>query len=287
MSYDEGKYSTDAVRQWILGAFAVQRKHGDELQFECPACAHPSFYWNCKKAVGYCHRASCRETYNLDKMIERVGHPPDQHAYSAKVAPPRIISEVRLPAGATPVARNADAVIALATRGVTWDHIVQFGILEDDKRLYVPITEGGELKQYNSRKIDKSKAPKDWFDAGPNPYLYGKGHPVTHYFLGWDECKLWPDIVLVENTFVSMWLRDLHCTATFGSHLSDTHINKILHSNIKHVTFLWDNGTAFASQKAQRKLKALGIGSSVIHILDQPDDLTKEEIKEMLHERHN
>jgi len=282
VSYDEGKYSTDAVRQWILGAFAVQRKHGDELQFQCPLCDHPSFYWNCKKQVGFCHRASCREVYGLDKMINEVGHPPDMYGHSAKSPAVKPAGEIKLPKEATQVERNEDAVIALATRGVTYDHIVQFQIHQEAKRLYVPIMEGGELRQYDGGRIDKSKAPKDWFDAGPNPYLYAHGHPVTHYFLGWDECKLWEDIVLVENTFVSMWLRDLHATATFGSHLSFTHIDKILHSRIKHVTFLWDEGTAFASEKAQRGLKAMGIDSRVIHIKGQPDDHTKEKIEWLL-----
>jgi hypothetical protein len=134
----------------------------------------------------------------------------------------------------------------------------------------------GKLVQYNSRRVDKSKPPEAWFQAGPKPYKYASGHPITDYFLGWDECKLWDRLVLVENTFVSMWLRDLHCTATFGSHLSDTHIYKIIHSRVDHVTFLWDEGTAFASQKAQRKLKDLGVQSNVIHIHGQPDDHDKQ-----------
>jgi hypothetical protein len=268
-------YSEHDIAQWILGAFAVQRKHGSELQFECPVCGHPQFYFNTKKVVGYCHRASCRETIGFEDMIDRVGHGPGMSGYSPKIQAERPAAPVVLPETAVPIGQFDLAVDALSFRGVGWDHIQQFQIHQDDERLYVPVYEGGELVQYNSRKVDKTKDPFDWWKAGPKPYKYASGHPITHYFLGWDECKLWSDIVLVENTFVSMWLRDLHATATFGSHLSDTHIDKILHSSVKHVTFLWDEGTAFAAQKAQRKLKALGVPSNIIPIHGQPDDHDK------------
>jgi hypothetical protein len=278
-------YSEHDIAQWILGAFAVQRKHGSELQFECPVCGHPQFYFNTKKVVGYCHRASCRETIGMDQMIDRVGYPPAMSGYSPKVQAERPAAPVVLPEEATKIHWDDREVEALGFRGVTWDHIQQFDIRSDGGRLYVPVYEGGDLVQYNSRRIDRSKATEDWFDAGPKPYKYASGHAITHYFLGWDECKLWSDIVLVENTFVSMWLRDLHATATFGSHLSDTHIDKILHSSVKHVTFLWDEGTAFASQKAQRKLKALGIQSKIIPIHGQPDDHDKELLEKHINGR--
>jgi DNA primase len=95
---------------------------------------------------------------------------------------------------------------------------------------------------------------------------------------------MWDSIVLVENTFVSMWLRDLNATATFGSHLSDTHIDKLVHSKIKHVTFLWDGGTEYATEIAAKKLKKLGIPSNVIALpgKKQPDDYSKDDIKEMI-----
>jgi hypothetical protein len=193
-------------------------------------------------------------------------------------------SPVELPRNAKQIEADSPAVEALATRGVEWKHIVQFRIHEDDKRLYVPVYEGGTLRQYNSRRIDKRKDPQHWFDAGENPYRYASGHPITHYFLGWEECRMWDSIVLVENTFVSMWLRDLKATATFGSHLSDVHIDKLLHSKVKHVTFLWDGGTGLATEKAAKKLKMLGIPSKVIALpgKKQPDDYTKADIQEMI-----
>ena len=276
-------YTESDIAQWILRAFAVQKRHGAEMQFACPVCDHPSFYWNSKKGVGYCHRASCRQTIGMDEMIRKVGYGPEHTGYSVKVQPTRAAPPLELPMGVVPIGQSDDAVEALATRGVTWPLIQQFRICQDDKRLYVPIYEAGTLVQYNSRKVDKSKPPAQWFQAGPKPYQYALGHHVTHYFLGWDECKMWDRITLVENTFVSMWLRSsLYATATFGSHLSDVHIGKLMHSNIKHVTFLWDEHTERASQKAQRNLKALGIPSTVVNIKGQPDDHTLEELKELV-----
>ena len=276
-------YTEHDIAQWILGAFAVTNRHGAELQFACPVCDHPSFYWNAKKGIGYCHRASCRQTFGMDAMIHWLGYGPEHTGYSVKAPPSRTAPPLALPPGVVPISQSDDAVEALATRGVTWPLIQQFRISQDDKRLYVPIYEAGTLVQYNSRKVDKSKPPSQWFEAGPKPYQYASGHPITHYFLGWDECKMWDRITLVENTFVSMWLRSsLYATATFGSHLSDVHIGKLMHSNIKHVTFLWDEHTERASQKAQRNLKALGIPSTVVNIKGQPDDHTLEELQELV-----
>jgi hypothetical protein len=282
------EYSTADVTAWMLGAFAVNKKNGAELQFDCPECDHPSCYFNVKKQVGFCHRATCRSTFPLDKLIDKVGYPPTMAGYLPALdnIDSVIARPVALPKGAVPIQEHDEAVDALSFRGVAWPLIQQFHIHQDEKRLYVPVYDKGVLVQYNSRRVDKSKPVAQWFQAGPKPYKYASGHPITNHFLGWEECRLWSDIVLVENTFVSMWLRDLHATATFGSHLSDTHIDKILHSNIKHVTFLWDEGTARASQKAQRKLKALGIQSKVINIKGQPDDHTKEELKELINGGH-
>jgi hypothetical protein len=219
----------------------------------------------------------------MDEMTSVIGYPPELGAYSPVAAKPVALKPVELPKEATKIHWDDREVYALATRGVTWEHIQQFDIRSDGKRLYVPVYEGGELVQYNSRRVDRAAIEyEDWFDAGPKPYKYASGHPITHYFLGWDECKLWDNLVLVENTFVSMWLRHLDCTATFGSHLSDTQIDKISHSNIKKVTFLWDSGTQYASEKAVKKLRALGIECKVVTLKGQPDDHTLAEIEEMI-----
>jgi hypothetical protein len=280
------RYSRNDIAQWLKGAFAVNRKNGYELQFDCPVCDHPSCYFNVDKQIGFCHRVTCRTTFTLDSMIDHIGYPPELAGYSPldSMVKSQTSSPVELPRSAKQIERDDPAVEALATRGVEWKHIQQFQIHQDDKRLYVPVYEGGTLCQYNSRRIDTRKAPKDWFKAGENPYRYASGHPITHYFLGWEECRMWDRIVLVENTFVSMWLRDLKATATFGSHLSDVHMDKLLHSKVKHVTFLWDGGTGYATEKAARKLKMLGIPSKVIALpgKKQPDDYTKADIQEMI-----
>ena len=282
------KYSRNDIAQWLKGAFAVNRKNGYELQFDCPVCDHASCYFNVDKAIGYCHRASCRTSFTLEDMIDHVGYGPELAGYTPaldSMLKDQTSSPVQLPRSAKQIERaDIDMIMALGTREVTWDHIVQFKIHHDDKRVYVPIYEGGELRQYNSRRIDKSKEPEDYFDAGEKPYRYASGHPITRYFLGWDECRYWDSIVLVENTFVSMWLRDLHATATFGSHLSDTHVDKLVHSNIDLVTFIWDGGTGYATERAVRKLKMKGIPSKVVSLpgKKQPDDYYKSDILEMI-----
>jgi len=224
-------------------------------------------------------------------MIDIIGHPPELAGYVPRldVSEDKNLGDLKLPVGSKPIEKGDQAVDILATRGVDWNMINKFRIHQTHNRLVVPVYEGGKLVQYNSRRINRNALPDECYfkTAGPKPYKYAKGHPITNYFLGWEECQLWDRIILVENTFVSMWLRDLNCTATFGSHLSDAHVYKLVHSNIDHVTLLWDgpnkNGKGGANpQKAAKKLKSVGVPCAVVSIIGQPDDYTKDEIKELV-----
>ncbi|KKL21855.1 hypothetical protein LCGC14_2441300 [marine sediment metagenome] len=277
-------YSKADITQWILGAFKVQNRQGSELNFACPSCGHESCYFNVAKVAGYCHRASCHRTFNLESMIDIIGYAPDLAGYIPGMeAEETQVREVRLPNDSEPILQNHEDVSALYMRGVDWEMIQKFKLYRNNTHIIVPIYEDGELVQYNSRRINRNVPTEKWFSAIPPSalrYKYAKGHSITNFLLGWEESKRWATLVLVENTFVSMWLRDLHTTTNFGSFLSATHIDKIVHSNVKHVTFLWDEGAD--AQKAQRALKKVGVPSNIIYIEGQPDDYNKSKIKELL-----
>ena len=278
------EYSKADILQWILGAFAVQSRQGDELNFACPSCGHESCYFNVKKQQGYCHRDSCHTTFNVDRLIDIIGYLPNLAGYvPGTEQEEKVVGPVELPNGAEPILRMHEDVSALYQRGVDWKMIQKFKLHRNKTHISVPIFEGGELVKYNSRRVNRNVPESKWFSAiPPNAlrYKYASGHRITDFFLGWEECKLWESIVLVENTFVSMWLRDLNVTTNFGSFLSDVQVDKLVHSNIKRVTLLWDEGAE--PQKAQRKLKHVGIPSNIIHIEGQPDDYEKKKIKEIL-----
>lgn len=270
--------------QWLLGAFAVRSRQHNELNFNCPSCGHESCYFNVKKQVGYCHKASCQKTFTVDSLIHYIGYPPDLAGYvPALDKKDKPVTKVELPKDAELILQNHETVEALYQRGVTWPLIQKFKIHQNKTHIIVPVYEDGVLVQYNSRRINRNVTTDRWFTAlppGVKRYKYARGHSITNYFLGWEECKLWDEMVLVENTFVSMWLRDLGCTTNFGSYLSNTHVDKIVHSNIKHITFLWDEGAD--AQKAQRKLKRVGVPSSIIYIEGQPDDYNRSKIEELI-----
>ena len=280
------EYSKADITQWILGAFKVNSRIGNELNFACPSCGHESCYFNVSKVAGYCHRASCHKIFNLESMTDLIGYGPDLAGYIPGMeAEEKQVREVRLPNDSEPILRMHEDVCALYQRGVTWDMIQKFQIHRNKTHIIVPIYDEGKLVQYNSRRVNRNVPESQWFTSippGVKRYKYAKGHSVTNFFLGWEESKRWDTLVLVENTFVSMWLRDLHCTTNFGSFLSDTHVDKIVHSNVKHVTFLWDEGAD--AQKAQRKLKKVGVPSNIIYIEGQPDDYDKHKLVELLHD---
>jgi len=277
------EYSYADIAQWVIGHFAVRSKRGDELSFPCPICDHDSCYFNIRKRMGFCHRASCHTVFDMDKMTDIIGYSPELAGYvPALDKKKKPTKPVTLPKGAEPIVNGLE-VEALIMRGVSEAMIHKFRIHTNDTHIIVPIYDEGVLVQYNSRRVNKNAPISQWFSAIPSDalrYKYAPDIPITNFILGWEECKLWESLVLVENTFVSMWLRDLGVTTNFGSYLSDTQINKIVHSNVKHVTFLWDEGAN--AQRAERALKKVGVPSRVIYIKGQPDDHTKDEIKELL-----
>jgi hypothetical protein len=278
------EYTKADILQWMLGAFEVEHRQGNELKFPCPTCGHESFYFNIKKVLGYCHRAGCHCTLNLEQTINIVGYPPELAGYVPGMEKQeRKVVEVTLPPKAAKIEEGSEEAWVLSTRGVTWDMIRKWDIHTNKTHVIVPIMEDGKLVQYNSRRVNKNTHCHKWFsDIDPDAlrYKYASGVAITNFILGWSECKLWEEITFVENTFVSMWLRDLGVTTNFGSYLSPRQVDMLVHSRVKRVTFLWDEGAN--SQKAERQLKKVGIAARSIYITGQPDDHTYEEIKELL-----
>ena len=74
-------YTKADILQWILGAVEVEKRQGNELNFPCPTCGHEAYYFNIKKVLGYCHRAGCHATFDLDQMINIVGYGPELAGY--------------------------------------------------------------------------------------------------------------------------------------------------------------------------------------------------------------
>ena len=138
-------------------------------------------------------------------------------------------------------------------------------------RVYVPVYYKEKLVSYVGRDI---------LGLTPYRYKYPKGSKISEHFLGWDEAKLWNKLTLVENTFVSIWLRNyLNCTTNFGSHLSEKQIEKI--KKMKHlesVAIMWDKGAEERAENACLKLACLGIPAAYARLKGQPDDYTLEEI---------
>jgi len=214
------EYTTADITQWLLGAFAVRSSIGNELNFDCPSCGHESCYFNVKKQQGYCHRASCHATFDVSSMMDVIGYPPDLAGYVPGMEKEdKAVGAVTLPKGAEPIMRMHEDVTALYQRGVEWDMIRKFKLHRTNTHIIVPIYEAGVLVQYNSRRVNRNVTEDRWFSAIPPHalrYKYASGHRITDFFLGWEECKLWDSIVLVENTFVSMWLRDLNVNTTLN-----------------------------------------------------------------------
>jgi len=277
------KHDTKSVIEWAVSALHVSNVRGDEVQASCPNCGYKNFYFNARKQIGICHKASCGYKPTLQDLIELTNTTPDRGVVFLYDPFIPTTEGCSLPGGCEPVISiendnfNVTFMAAykyLRNRNITMLDMLKFNIQFDlwDSRVYVPVYEKSTLVNYVSRSI----APKG------KSYRYVPGKNIGNYLFGFDESRYWNSMVLVENTFVSIWLRSkFHCSTAFGSNISKVQARKIASSNIKHVTFLWDEGTDKKVENAMKRLNALGVSTSTIKIKGQPDDYTIEQLVDM------
>lgn len=283
---------------WLFDVFAIQSESRGEFKFPCPKCEHPNFYFNANKKIGFCHRASCNWSPTLSDLIDRVGYGPDPYPphyniahYQEEVVPS---IKVTLPEGAAPIVETNDvySLEALKHRGLNINDVLKFNIHSARNSIIIPVYEDEALVQYVKRLINRDSLPDLAFKVPHSRrYLYSPGAPISNFFLGWEECKAYTHLVLVENSFNAMWLRHIRneiptiTTSNFGSNLSNTQVDKIVKSNIKYVTFLWDAGAEIGVERATRKLKSVGIyTSSITPYNGQPDDHSRKWCEEVINE---
>lgn len=292
-------YTHRDIINWLLKAFPVAGVVGKEVNFPCPQCQHSSFYFNVRKRRGYCHRDSCHWKPSLDNLISVALFSPERNSGPVDYLEDTTEESndpVTLPDGTKRVvdmengiANDPASLMALYKRKLTISDIVRFKLRSDYRRIYVPVYENGVLVQYVSRFINRGNPPEKFFDVNIKPkYLYHPRSHINNYFLGWDECKYWEKLTLVENTFVSIWLRNvLNCTTNFGSNLSDRQVQKIVKSKVKSVVLLWDWGAEESSERALKKLRRAGVPTQLVILSEakpQPDDHCLEYLVERINE---
>jgi len=280
---------------WLQRYFRAHRISKCEFSFPCPKCFHTQHYWNVDKEVGYCHRASCHATATLEDLIEICGVAPDDMvvtAYGELRPSEEPLSPLCLPTQCRPLVWMDDGQYmtnypsalghVLQDRHLTIEQVDRWELqrMNADNRIVVPIYEDGYLISYVNRAGWWNNA----YTIPMRKYSYPKGYPVHEYFLGWDEAQTWKELVLVENTFNAIWLRDEFCaTTTFGSQLSDAQVEKLNNSKVKKVIFLWDHGAS--TEKARAKLSKIGLQTAQVELgalKKQPDEWRVEDLVKMV-----
>jgi len=253
-----------------------------EIKTKCPYCGRENFYFSTTKKVGLCHHAKCGRTVTLADLVKLVGFGPEidlAFVSSAREEEKEPEPEIVLDHPPVVVSDNGEynthypnVVSYLHGRGLSTQDILRFDIRFDGERIYLPIRdEDGILRQYNSRLLH----------GEGKKYKYASGVDCTQFLLGWSECRLWDKLCLVENSFVSIWLRNhVQCTTPFGSNLSDRQVDLIKHSNIRSVAIMFDEGADSRAAKAVGKLRRVGVPSSFGMIRGQPDDHSLSQVVE-------
>lgn len=265
------------ITGWFGRAFGINKQIGSELQTNCPYCNHTSFFFSTTKRIGFCHRASCNKAPTLDDLIKLKGYGPNE--YGVSDLPEKEGEQHQIDVPGRPLlfwknkqlmTHDQEAIDYLQSRGLGTVEILRFSMTFDGSRVYIPVREEGRVVNYVGRDIT-GKLPKK--------YKYAPGQKTSWHIFGWEECKYWDELTLVENTFVSIWLRNkINCTTVFGSHLSNTQLNMIGKSDIKRVVVMWDEGAELKAEKAVKGLRSIGTDAIYIRTLGQPDDHPLEEI---------
>jgi hypothetical protein len=243
----------------------------DEIQTHCPECGGSKLYFNVRKCIGICHKASCGIRPSIYDLIEYVGFGPHQHGEWEREEEEKAPLDIELPGWPILTTQsnklmttNEVALEYLRGRGIEDLIILNWGLTCDGERIYVPITYDDVLVNFNSRVLPGVRGPK---------YLYYPGAKTSYYILGWRECRDWSSLTLVENTFVSLSYRNgMQCSTTFGSNISDVQADLIAESSIREVALLWDENAESAAERAIRKLHDRGVRAAYWSILNQPDD---------------
>lgn len=277
----------------IIRSFSPVRfrksRHGTEINFPCPKCKHPDFSFNLEKRIGHCFRAKCQWTPNLFKLkpfLKGSLSSLDDDSENTRSEDPTPV-QISLP-GSVLVwqnkgqfhTKNQKVVEKVSERGVSIEDQFSFGLSYTQDRVYIPVYENGKLVNYVGRLF--------WWlpFESPQRYAYATGVATSDYFFNWDLASKWTELSLVENTFNAIWLHKYQCTTNFGSHLSDTQIDKILNSNIESVVLLFDEGADKSAEKAVHRLKEKGIPAIYVKIKGQPDVHSEEYIKGLIYEGH-
>jgi hypothetical protein len=271
---------SNSTLDWLKAAFALQSIKGSEVNFHCPYCGHPRFYFNWRKGIGFCHRASCGMKPSLADLVTLKGYGPDDYYSTPAPEENKVeLPKIELPEGCWAITSNSDpwAVKALQSRGLTLQKIVDNRIHAFANRIYIPIYDNGKLVQYIGRAIDRSRPPEQGFKTDHlQRFKYAKGRSITEFIFDWDNFKGLEDIVLVESTFNAMaWGDKFNCTTNFGSHLSKIQVDLLAHSNVKRIVLAWDKDALHKAYKVASTLKGVGINTALISYftVNQPDDL--------------
>lgn len=281
------------LRDWLSANFSVQNIKGSECLLVCPACNRPKLYFNVSKKIGYCHYAGCdyhtRSCFLRDLQEHALGWPSaanlEEDGDWGSDTEERVSKEVVLPESAIPLVDLVDgeyiprfpiASSAVAARGVSVKDQYRFDIQLSSGRIVIPIWHDGVLVQWIARV--------PWWIPTTNKmkYMYASGPKVGNYLFNYGEMRSRPYLTLVENTYNSIWLRNiLNTTSIFGSNLTDEQVKLITRSAAQKVLIMFDEGAEEKAEQAKHKLGAAGIPAAVVEITGQPDDHNEEWLRDV------
>lgn len=268
-------YAQRAILDWLhrsIGVNAMPNPH--EVNSICPVCGSDVFFFNIRKKIGICHKASCNYRPNLEMLIEVIGFAPDESGDwepLEEAPPPEVVLQglpiLRMEDGGL-LTSNQEALDYLRGRGIQDQITLNWEMTCDGNRIYLPIKHEGKLVNFNSRILPFREGKK---------YLYSKGARTSHYILGWEECRDWKTLTLVENSYVSLAYRQLiSCSTTFGSNISDVQADMIGRSKVQTVAIMWDEKAEKNAHRATKKLHANGVEAAYWSIKGQPDNYPTE-----------
>ena len=264
-------------------------KRTGEANFKCPRCSHKGFYFNTRKGLGHCKRASCHWSPTLKELVSYVGSSSsvelEQSAAEKKEKVKVVLPDDAIPMlsrDLTPHCYRCETASSHleVDRKVSKQKQFQYNLHETENRIFVPVYFNNDLVNYVGRE-------KWWhLVQSEKRYRYHPGVSTSDFIFNWDQIKFIKQLTLVENTFNAIWLDHLGVSTNFGSSLSEKQASMIENSSIKSTLIFWDEHSELSAEKAVNRLKNRGVRSLFIKIKGQPDAHTIECIKNIVRLGH-
>lgn len=293
---------------YIYLRFPDGRQTGDQWRINCPSCNHENnkAFINMNDGRSYCFHcnwkaggwigliASVEDLRTRDEISAWIKAHRDEIAEPYKTSASYRYAKtpmvMRLPYFSEPIDPDDEFCAYLESRGFSWFHAVKYDMRkctdgQYKNRLIIPVYENGELIYFFDRSID-ARTGKDrktvgvgskesYWPVKKSTVLFGIDEARKHVGTGVRK------IAIAEGIFSAMSISGFSPICTFGKHVSDAQIRKIVSIGADEIDVCFDPDAWDSTLRVAEALHCYGMDVYVRRYTDgDPNDYLRNGWKE-------